>query len=94
MSHRVYMLLDIMEGKSAEAAQSLCGRPGVVKADLLEGSPDLLVICEAFSRQKLARLAVGALAAVERVTESVDLLPVRGAGRREVHVKGGAGVRI
>jgi hypothetical protein len=77
VSHRVYILLDVAEGKSAEAAQSLCDRPGVVKADLLEGSPDILVICEAFSRQKLAKLAVGALAAVEQVTENVSLLPVR-----------------
>jgi len=77
VSHRVYILLDIAKGKSAEAVQSLCDRPGVVKADLLEGSPDLLVICEAFNRQKLAKLAVGAIAAVEQVTENVSFLPVR-----------------
>lgn len=77
MSHRVYILLDIAEGKSAEAAQSLCDRPCVVKADLLEGSPDLLVICEAFNRQKLAELTIEALAEVEQVTENVCLLPVR-----------------
>jgi len=44
---------------------------------LLEGSPDLLVICEAFNRQKLAELTVRAIAAVEQVTENVCLLPVR-----------------
>ena len=76
MSHRVYVLLDIAEGKSAEAARSLCDRPGVVKADLLEGSPDLLVICEAFNRQKLAELTIEALAEVEQVTENACLLPV------------------
>ena len=77
MSHRVYILLDIVAGKSEEVAQSLWDRPGVVKADLLEGSPDLLVICEAFNRQKLSELTVEALATVEQVTENVCLLPVR-----------------
>jgi DNA-binding Lrp family transcriptional regulator len=77
VSHRVYIVLDIAEGRSVEAAQSLCDRPGVVKADLLEGSPDLLVICEAFNREKLARLTIEALAEVEQVTENVCLLPVR-----------------
>jgi len=77
VSHRVYILLDIADRKSEEVAQSLRRRPGVVKVDLLEGSPDLLVICEAFNRQKLAKLTVEALAAVEQVTENVCLLPVR-----------------
>jgi hypothetical protein len=77
VSHRVYILLDIVDGKSEEVAQSLQGRPGVVKADLLEGSPNLLVICETFSRQKLAELTVEVLAAVEQDTENVSLLPVR-----------------
>jgi hypothetical protein len=81
VSHRVYILLDITEGKSAEAAQSLCDRPGIVKADLLEGSPDLLIICEAFNRQKLARLTIEALAEVEQVTENVCLLPVKSNSR-------------
>jgi len=83
----VYVLLDILDGKSEEVAQSLWGRPGVVRADLLEGSPDLLLICEAFNRQKLAELTVEALAAVEQVTENVSLLPVRSqpdsAGKRK-----------
>jgi hypothetical protein len=43
----------------------------------LEVSPDLLVICEAFNRQKLAELTIEALAEVEQVTENVCLLPVR-----------------
>ena len=81
MSHRVYILLDILldiaDGKSEEVAQSLGGIPGVVKADLLEGSPGLLVMCEALSRQMLAKLTVEALAMVEQVTENVCLLPVR-----------------
>jgi hypothetical protein len=77
VSHRAYILLDIADGKSAEAVQSLRDRPGVVKADLLEGSPDILVICEAFNRQRLAELTVGALATVEQVTENMCLLPVQ-----------------
>ena len=77
MSHRVYILLDIVDSKSEEVAQSLWGRPGIIAADLLEGPPDLLVKCEAFNRQKLAELTVETLATVEQVTENVCLLPVR-----------------
>ena len=87
MSHRVYILLDIADGKSEEVAQSLWIRPGIVKVDLLEGSPNLLVICEATNRQKLAELTVEALAAVEQDTENMHLLPVRSqpdsAGKRK-----------
>jgi len=77
VSQRVYVLLDIVDGKSEEVAQSLSGRPGVVKVDLLEGSPDLILICEAIDRQKLAEFTVKALATVEKETENVSLLPVR-----------------
>ena len=76
MSHRVYILLDIVDGKSEEVAQSLWGRTGVVKVDLLEGPPDLLAIFEAFNRQRLAELTVEALATVEQMTKNVCLLPV------------------
>jgi DNA-binding Lrp family transcriptional regulator len=77
VSQRVYVLMDIAEGKSEEVAHSLVGRPGVVKVDLLEGSPDLILICEAIDRQKLAEFTVKALATVEKETENVSLLPVR-----------------
>jgi hypothetical protein len=87
VSDRVYVLLDIVDGKSEEVAQSLWGKPGVVKADLLEGSPDLILICEAMNHRKLAKLTVEALAVVEQVTENVCLLPVRSqldsAGKRK-----------
>ena len=77
MIHRVYILLDIVGGKSEEVARSLLGKPSVVKVDLLEGPPDLIVICEAFKRQELAKLTIEALAKVEQMTENVCLLPVR-----------------
>ena len=77
MSHRVYLLLDIADGKSEEVAQSLCNKQGVAKADLLEGPPDLIVLCEVSSQQKLAKLTVGVLASIDNVTENVCLLPVK-----------------
>lgn len=87
MSQRAYVLLDITDGRSEEVAQYLQGKPGVVKVDLLEGDPNLLVIYEAFDRQKLTELIVEALAAVEQFTENVCLLPVRSesakAGKRK-----------
>ncbi len=77
MSQRVYVLMDIAEGKSEEVAQSLAGRQGVVKVDLLEKSPDLILICEAIDRQKLAEFTIKAPATVEKETENVSLLPAR-----------------
>ena len=77
MNAKAYILLDIINGKSQEVAECLSGRPGVVGLELLEGSPGMLVKCEANNRQALARLTVDALAAVEHAIENVSLLPVK-----------------
>ncbi len=44
MGARAYMLLDIMEKKSAYAVQILKTIAGVVAADTLEGHPNILVV--------------------------------------------------
>ena len=74
---RAYILLDIEDGKSEEAAQVLRGKPGVVLADPLEGPPDVIVLVEAPDRKKLAELTVRALAEVESMTEGLQLLPAQ-----------------
>jgi hypothetical protein len=78
MGAGAYVLLDIANGKSEQAAQALRSRPGVVMADSLEGPPDVIVVFEASERLTLAKLTIQALTAVEAMTRSVCLLPVQG----------------
>ncbi|MBI4268020.1 MAG: hypothetical protein HY662_04465 [Chloroflexi bacterium] len=84
MSERVYMLLDIAEGKTARAIEILRANTGVVLADSLEGRPDVIVMVEAANRQKLAELVMPVLGAVDDITEDVHFLLARGEkqGRR------------
>jgi hypothetical protein len=77
MSARVYLLLDVLNGDSDQVAQNLRGKPGVVIAEPLEGPPDVMVVIEAPDRQRLAELAIGAIALVEGMTEGIRLLPAR-----------------
>ena len=87
MSPIVYVLLDIVDEKSEEVARLLLGKPGVIKADMLEGSPNLLLICEAFNRQALSKLTIEVLAAVEQFTENVSVLPVRSQLAKNLLIK-------
>ncbi|MBI4188032.1 MAG: hypothetical protein HY529_02385 [Chloroflexi bacterium] len=86
MSHRAYLLLNITDGKTDNVSRLIWGRPGVVRVDLLDGHPDIIVTLEASDRQGLARVTNAVLAVLEQVTEDVSLLPVRTlpdeAGRR------------
>jgi len=75
MVTRAYVLLDVTDGRSGDVAEILCDRPGVVKTDLLEGTPEVIVEVEASNRQELAELIVQALASVVIMTEHVQLLP-------------------
>jgi len=77
MDDRIYILLDIVDGKAKQAAQVLQGSPGVATADVLEGPPDVIIVMEAAERQQLAKLVTQALASVETMTERVCLLPTR-----------------
>ena len=77
MGDRAYILLDIMDGKVEQATEALRASPGVVMADALEGSPDIIVMMEAPERQQLAKLTIQALTSVETMTEHVCLLPAR-----------------
>jgi len=77
MNDRVYVLLDIVDGKAEQAAEVLRQRIGVIMADTLESPPDVIAVMEAPERQQLAKLAIQALASVETMTEHVCLLPAR-----------------
>ena len=78
MGTKVYVLLNVMDGKSEEVAQILRGKPGVVKVDQLEGTPEVITVVEAYDRQELAELTMQVLTSVENMTEGLQLLPTRG----------------
>jgi hypothetical protein len=73
MSAKAYMLLDILEDKSAQALQVLQTIKGVV-ADTLEGHPNIMVIIEAADRQKLVELMMPVLDSVDCIAKDVHLL--------------------
>lgn len=50
---------------------------GVVATDRLEGVPDIIVVMEVADRIRLAKAVMKALASVEVMTDSVELLPVQ-----------------
>ncbi len=72
---RVYMILDIIDGKHGEAVQSLQANPGVRWVDVLEGQWDIIIAIEASNRMRLAKHLVRALATVETITEDLQVLP-------------------
>lgn len=77
MVNRVYILLDIVDGKAEHVTQVLRESPGVVTVDVLEGPPDVIIAMEAAERDQLAKLAIQALVSVETMTKDVCLLPAK-----------------
>jgi len=82
MSDRVYILLNIADGKSEQTGQTLRGMPGVVMADLLDSGYDAIVVIEAPDRQRLVEMTMETLAAVEYVTQDLRLLLRRDGSAR------------
>ena len=82
MHDRVYIMLDVVDGKAKQATEVLQESPGVLIVDVLEGSPDVIIVMEARNREQLAKLTVQALGSVEMLTEQVCLLPTRDGSNR------------
>jgi hypothetical protein len=72
---RVYVLVDVAGGHQEEVACAMRRKPGVVMADVVESQPSVIMVIEARDRQKLAELAVRALAAIEMATDGMHLMP-------------------
>jgi len=77
MNHRVYVLLDIVDGSVEEVTGVLRENLGVLIADALESPPDVIVLIEAPQREQLAKWTIKALSSVETLSEQVRLLPTR-----------------
>ena len=75
MGDRVYILLDVAEGRVEDAAETLRGTAGVKLVDVLEGRPNVIAVLLACSRRELAVLTRRALASVDNVTEGLQVLP-------------------
>jgi len=84
MNDKVYVLLDMVDGKAEHVVQVLQEIPGVVMVETLEGPPDIVVLIEAPEREQLAKWTIDALASVEMLTEQVRLLPTRDGSNRIV----------
>ena len=82
MKDKVYILLDIVDGKAEQVVHILQEIPGVLMVDALEGPPDIVVVIEAPEREQLAKWTIEALASVEMLTEQVRLLPIRDGSNR------------
>lgn len=80
MSSRAYVFIDAAEGKADKVARILRDRPGVLAADLLEDSPQVVMVVEAPERQKLAELTIRALTSVEPMTQGTQILPSKDFG--------------
>ena len=75
---KVYVLVQVAEGFSAEVASILRRKPGVVAADVVEGEASVIMVVEAQHRLGLAHLTIQALTAVEKATVGLRLMPTEG----------------
>lgn len=71
---RIYVLLSVIPGNVAYAAQLLRNISGVTIVDALEGNPNLLLMIEGKDRLQLADSLIQALSAPGDIIEDLDLL--------------------
>jgi hypothetical protein len=66
-----------MEDKPDQVVRVLQGKTGVKMVDVLEGSPNVIMLIQARDRQQLAELTIQAITSTETMTEGMQLLPTR-----------------
>ena len=74
---RVYILLDVMDGKADQVAGKLRCMAGIRIVDVVEGQPDVIAVVEAPERHKLAETTMRVIFLVENMIEDLKLLPAR-----------------
>jgi hypothetical protein len=77
MTSHAYLLLDIAEDKIEKAVKELLNNAGIMRIDILEGSPNALITLEASAQKRLSELTLRAFALVKEFTNQVHLLPVK-----------------
>lgn len=77
MNNRVYLLLDVAEGKADQVAGKLKNIDSIRIVDVLEGQPGVIAMVEASEQQKLAENAMQVIASVENMIDDLRLLPAR-----------------
>ena len=81
MSFKAYIIMESPTEKTAKLVSTLRNRPGVVTIDVLEDSPQLIMVIEAPERKKLAKLTVQAISAIDSITSVTQLLPASSVER-------------
>jgi hypothetical protein len=71
MCIRAYMVVDTVGGKSQQLVNDLRRKQGVVHVDLLEGSPDLIIVVEAAERGELVGFIMKVLESVTTITKDL-----------------------
>ncbi|MBN1376010.1 MAG: hypothetical protein JXA01_07640 [Dehalococcoidia bacterium] len=74
MSVRIYLLLDIVNGNQACAAELLKSKPGVKLVDSLENSPDLIVVIEAPCKERLGEALMPVIDCIDGITHNLKVL--------------------
>jgi hypothetical protein len=74
---RAYVRVKTRQGCPETLFSNIARNSGVVVADVIEGQSDVILVLEASNREELANTVMDALAALEPMTEDVELLPVR-----------------
>jgi hypothetical protein len=74
MSFKAYVIMDSPAEKAARMVKTLRSHPGVVSVDLLEDSPQLIMVVEAPKRKKLAKLTVHAISSADSMATVTQLL--------------------
>lgn len=80
---RVYILLDIKEGKTEQVAKVLQQSRGVIMADVVDGSPDVIAVVEGTDREQLVEMTVQALNSVGDIIERIRFLPAQNIDRNK-----------
>jgi len=74
MSVRIYLLLDVVNGKQARAMELLKSKPGVKLVDSLENSPDLIAVIEAPSMALLGEAIMPVIDCIDGITQNLKIL--------------------
>ena len=87
MGNRVYILLDAIDDKADQVAETLLVREGVKMVDMLEGRPNVITMIQARNRSQLAKLTNKALASVESMTDGWQLLTTQNGCNMNLRTK-------